>query len=110
MEVLPRKSTETVVVRVVREDEVTWMTPILEYLRNGTCPSDKSQARKLRLKAARYVVQDGILYKRGYLQSLLRCIGPKQGEYVLKEMHEGSYGAHVGSRMLAKKVLLWGYY
>ncbi|XP_015889412.3 uncharacterized protein LOC107424188 [Ziziphus jujuba] len=31
-------------------DEESWMTPIIEYINNGIQPSDKSEARKLRIK------------------------------------------------------------
>lgn len=86
------------------------MTPIWDYLSSGILPTDKNEARKLQMKAPKYVIQDGVMYKRAYLQPLLRCVGPQQGEYILREMHEGSCGAHMGSRMLAKKVLRWGYY
>ncbi|XP_074352595.1 uncharacterized protein LOC141691735 [Apium graveolens] len=50
----------------------TWMTPILAYIRKGTLPEDKFMARRLRYQAARYVIYDEVLYKRGFNQPLLR--------------------------------------
>ncbi|GKB53519.1 reverse transcriptase domain-containing protein [Tanacetum coccineum] len=39
------------VTTVVEEDGLTWMTPIIEYLKEETLPVDKKEARKLRIKA-----------------------------------------------------------
>ena len=44
----------------------TWITPILDYLREGTLPEDRAEARKLKYRAARYVNYEGALYKRGF--------------------------------------------
>ena len=58
------------------EDEVvdTWMTPILKFIQNGHLPEGVKKARSLRYRAARFVIYDGILYKRGFNQPLLKCI------------------------------------
>ncbi|XP_074346553.1 uncharacterized protein LOC141685345 [Apium graveolens] len=63
-------------VETMRVDEApkeTWMTPILAYIRKGTLPEDKFMARRLRYQAARYVIYDEVLYKRGFNQPLLRA-------------------------------------
>ncbi|XP_074323019.1 uncharacterized protein LOC141659968 [Apium graveolens] len=62
-------------VETMRVDEApkkTWMTPILAYIRKGLLPEDKFMARRLRYQAARYVIYDEVLYKRGFNQPLLR--------------------------------------
>ena len=48
------------------EGEENWMTPILLYLKDGRLPEDKDEARRLRIKAAKYVLIDEVLYKRGF--------------------------------------------
>ena len=40
----------------------TWMTSIIQYLKDGYLSEDKKQARLLRLKAARYALYDEQLY------------------------------------------------
>ena len=47
---------------------VTWMTSIMRYISEGFIPDDKSEACHLVLQATKYVLQDGILYRRAYLQ------------------------------------------
>ncbi|GJY27888.1 reverse transcriptase domain-containing protein [Tanacetum coccineum] len=39
------------VAKVVEEDGPTWMTPLMEYLKDGTLPDDRKEARKLHIKA-----------------------------------------------------------
>ena len=43
-----------------------WMTPIVSYLKDGRLPEAKDEARKLRVRLARYVLMDEVLYKRGF--------------------------------------------
>ncbi|XP_074342683.1 uncharacterized protein LOC141680323 [Apium graveolens] len=57
----------------------SWMTPIHNYIQTGAVPEDKLQARRLRYQAAKYVEYDGVLYKRGFNQPLLRCVDMKEG-------------------------------
>ncbi|MBK5591080.1 hypothetical protein JJ728_23320, partial [Salmonella enterica subsp. enterica serovar Typhi] len=50
------------------------------------------------------------LYKKGFLMPLLKCLGPGEAEAVLREIHEGDCGSHIGARNLAKKVIGAGFY
>lgn len=40
------------------------MTLIVSYLKDGKLPEGKDEARKLRVRAARYVLMDEVLYKK----------------------------------------------
>ncbi|XP_074360316.1 uncharacterized protein LOC141700438 [Apium graveolens] len=82
-----------------------WMTPIHNYIQTGAVPENKLQARRLRYQAAKYVEYDGVLYKRGFNQPLLRCVDMEEGNYILREVHEGICGNHSGAGSLALKVL-----
>ena len=48
------------------EDQVgnSWISPISNYLRNGTLPEDRSEAKKVKARAARYTLINNILYMR----------------------------------------------
>nr|GEX34770.1 reverse transcriptase domain-containing protein [Tanacetum cinerariifolium] len=77
VEVLKDKSIkEKEVTIIVEKDEPTWMTPIVEYLKEGTLPNNRKDARKLRIKARQYELMEGILYRRSFLTPWLRCVGP----------------------------------
>ena len=58
------------------EGDENWMIPIVSYLKDGKLPEEKDEARKLKVKSARYVLIDEVLYKRGFSQPLLRCLAP----------------------------------
>ena len=61
----------------------SWMTPIIQYLKDGVLPEDKRKARLLRLKATRYTVYDDQLYKRGFSTLLLKYVDLEKGNYIL---------------------------
>ena len=92
------------------EGEENWMTPILLYLKDGRLSEDKDKARRLRIKAAKYVFIDEVLYKRGFSQPYLRCIALDKSNYVLREVYEGACGNHSEARALVHKVVHAGYY
>ncbi|GKV10869.1 hypothetical protein SLEP1_g22179 [Rubroshorea leprosula] len=91
-------------------DTPSWTDSIVSFLRDGIVPEDRQEAMKLRKKASRYTLVDGVLYKRSFSLPLLRCLSPYEVEYALREVHEGVCGSHVGARTLAHKVLRQGYY
>ena len=86
------------------------MAPIVSYLKDRKLSERKDEARKLKPRAARYVLMDKVLYKRGFSQPYLRCLVPDEANYVLREVHEGACGNHSGARSLIHKVVRAGYY
>ncbi|XP_071920768.1 uncharacterized protein [Coffea arabica] len=88
----------------------SWMDPIVRYLASGELPPSRAEARRVLLRSRGYELSNGVLYKKSYLRPWLRCITPEEGNYILRELHEGICGNHVGPRILAKKGMLSGYY
>ena len=86
------------------------MDPIWDYLMEGLLPKDPNEASKLRLRSARFTIHRGTLYKRGFFTPILKYIAREDANYVLREVHEGLCGNHIGARALAEKVLRQGYY
>nr|GEY10979.1 reverse transcriptase domain-containing protein [Tanacetum cinerariifolium] len=86
------------------------MTQLVEYLKEGVFPGDKKEARNLRLKARQYELMEGVLYRRSFLTPWLRCVGPLQANYVMREIHEGSCSMHAGPRSVVAKAVRLGYY
>nr|GEV79297.1 reverse transcriptase domain-containing protein [Tanacetum cinerariifolium] len=68
VEVLENKSIkEKEVAAVIEEDGPTWMTQLVDYLKEGVLLGDNKEARKLRLKARQYELMEGVLYRRSFL-------------------------------------------
>ena len=90
--------------------ELSWMDPIWDYLVDGKLPSDLKEASKLRARSARFMVHRGTLYKRGFSAPLIKCVGKEDANYILREVHEGICGNHIGAWTLVGKILRQGYY
>ncbi|GJZ28306.1 reverse transcriptase domain-containing protein [Tanacetum coccineum] len=91
VEILKNKSiSEMEISTVIEEQDPTWMTPIVEFISKGTLPHEQKDARRIRRTAQRFELRDGVLYRRSFLQPWLRCVGPIQADYVLREIHAGS--------------------
>ncbi|GFY90877.1 hypothetical protein Acr_07g0010730 [Actinidia rufa] len=76
----------------------------------GILPKDKLQARRLQYRSTRFCIFKGRLYKRSFSGPLLRCLRPKEAEYVLREIHEGICRNHFEARSLAKKTIRQGHF
>ena len=87
------------------ESEPSWIDPIWDYIIDGRLPDDPKEAAKIRTRSARFTNRKGSLYKLGFFPPILKCITGKDTKYVLREVHEGICGNHIGARALAGKVL-----
>ena len=77
--------------------EDNWTTPLVSYLNNGVLPDEKETTRKLKVEAMRFVLIKDVLYKRGFSCLYLRCLGPEEADFIMREVHRGIYGNHSGS-------------
>ncbi|GJY71253.1 reverse transcriptase domain-containing protein [Tanacetum coccineum] len=111
VEILKNKSiSEMEISTVIEEQDPTWMTPIIEFISKGTLPHEQKDARRIRRTAQRFELRNGVLYRRSFLQPWLRCVGPIQADYVLREIHAGSCSMHSGPRSVVARALRSGYY
>ena len=90
--------------------EPSLMDPIWDYLVDEILPSNPKEASKLRTRLVRFTVHRGTLYKRAFSIPILKCVGKEDANYVLREVHEGICGNHIGVRSLKVKTLRQGYY
>ncbi|XP_073290537.1 uncharacterized protein [Primulina huaijiensis] len=94
-------------VNMLEED---WRYEVQQYLCHGKLPAEPKRAREVKRRALRFSLLDGILYKRSFSRPLLKCLGPEEADYVLREIHEGCCGNHLGSIALARKALMAGFF
>jgi hypothetical protein len=62
------------------------------------------------MKARRFTIVNGALYRRGFTLPLLKYISPEEGNYIIWQIHEGICRSHSGARILAHKVVKAGFY
>ena len=87
-----------------------WMTPIISFLQDGHLPQDIEEARKVRKRAARFMILNDTLYKRDFSMPYLKCVDEKEAKYILKEIHEGVCRDHASPRSLVSKVIKTSYF
>jgi ribonuclease HI len=92
------------------KDGTSWMTPLYMYLAHGHLPQEKKEAELVQRKASSYCLLYDKLYKRGVSIPLLKCVDQEDVDYILREVHEGINGQHLGGRSLARKALRAGYF
>ncbi|XP_074327442.1 uncharacterized protein LOC141665358 [Apium graveolens] len=73
-----------------------WIDPIKTHLMTGWLLDDAQEARKLSIRALRYSLIKGLMYKRSCVIPYLKCLRPLEAEEALKEAHEGICGQHLG--------------
>nr|KYP36968.1 Retrovirus-related Pol polyprotein from transposon opus [Cajanus cajan] len=109
-ETLHSPSLDDKVVNVSDNEDLGWMTGIWGYLKEGTLPEDKDEARKIRMRSAKFIIIGDELFKRGISSPLLKFLTVSQAAYVIREIHQGICGMHSGACSMATRVLRAGYY
>jgi hypothetical protein len=61
-------------------------------------------------KARSYKIINGELYKLGVVAPYLKCVDSPTGTQLLKEIHNGHCGIHLGSRALVSKAFRQGFF
>ena len=80
------------------------------FLEEDILLKDKLEADKVRRNAPRFwLFEDKKLYKRFFSKPYLLCIHPEASELLLKELHKGICGSHMGGRSLSHRALTQGY-
>lgn len=112
IEYLPKLSTEAEEGKAINmaSSEPEWTSQIIKYLKNGELPKNKDEARKVKIRASRYLFLSDTLYKRSLTLPLLKCLSEEKTDYVLQEIHEGICGNHSGGWAMAHEVIKAEYY
>lgn len=79
---------------------IDWQVPLYRYLTSNELPNDPQETRELKIRAARFTIISGVLYKQAYTVPFLKCLGPQEAEYTLVETNSGVCGEHLGARAL----------
>ena len=68
------------------------MTLIVCFLQDRYLPQDTEEAKRVRKRAARFVILNDTMYKRGFSMPYLKCVDEEEAKYILEEIHEGVSG------------------
>ena len=68
------------------------------------------EVKKVRKRAARFMILNCNLHKRGFSMPYLKCVDEEEAKYILEEIHQGICGDHTGPRLLVNKAIRTGYF
>ena len=93
-------------------EELPWYHDIKVFLESSSLPSGTSvvDRKTLMCLASKYVLGAGHLYRKSYNQMLLRCVDRKEADALMLQVHAGTCGSHMNGVILAKTIILQGYF
>ncbi|RVW53505.1 Retrovirus-related Pol polyprotein from transposon 297 [Vitis vinifera] len=94
------------------DDGLPWYHDIYHLLRLDVYPeaATAKDKRALRQLATRFVICGETLYRRSPDGMLLLCLDRASADRVMREVHAGVCGPHMGGHMLARKIMRTGYF
>jgi hypothetical protein len=87
-----------------------WRTEIISFLQGNCFSDDEVYNKRMEARTRPYAIIEGELYKRRVCSPLLKCLSRTEGIELMKEIHAGFCGSHIGSRPLLGKVFKQGFY
>ena len=75
------------IIAIDHQAEPSWMSPISQYLKNGALPKNQAKATKVRARAARYSMINGVMYRQSFSSRYLRCIPRGEAERIIEKVH-----------------------
>jgi hypothetical protein len=80
-----------------------WRTEIISFLQGNCLSDDEAYNKRMEARTRPYVIIEGELYKYGVCSPLLKCLFRAEGIELMKKIHAGLCGSHIGSRPLMGK-------
>jgi ribonuclease HI len=87
-----------------------WRTEIISFLQGNCLSDDEVYNKRMEARTRPYAIIEGELYEHGVCSPLLKCLSKTEGIELMKEIHAGLCGSHIGSRPLLGKVFRQGFY
>jgi hypothetical protein len=87
-----------------------WTTEIVSFLQGNFLLDDEGYNKRMEARIRAYVIIEGELYKHGVFSPFLKCLSRTKGQELMKEIHAGLCGAHIGSWPLLGNVFGQGFY
>jgi hypothetical protein len=67
---------------------------------NPGVTDDEVYTKRMQARKRPYVTIEGKLFKQGVCSPLPKCLSRAEGQELMREIHSGICGAHIGSRPL----------
>jgi ribonuclease HI len=96
--------------RAVLAISPVYRTEIISFLQGNCLSDDEPYNKRMEARTRPYVIIEGELYKHGVCSPFLKCLSRDEVIELIKEIHAGLCGSHIGSRPLLGKVFRQGFY
>jgi hypothetical protein len=70
------------------------MSPIKVYLDNQPISDDNTEIERIACKSRMYHLIDGVLYRQGGNDMMMKCISKDEANQLLQDIHSGVCGTH----------------
>ncbi|XP_056691841.1 uncharacterized protein [Spinacia oleracea] len=87
-----------------------WHDPYIHWLKHYTIAPEVTHDRSFRMRASRFILIHGVLFRKSVTGPYLRCLDHDEIELKLRNIHGGECGNHSGGQSLAHKTLTMGYF
>ena len=87
-----------------------WTIPYLAYMTRGELREDETLARQITRRSKSMTIVNGELHRCNVRGVFQRCVSPKEGREILREIHEGDCGHHACTKSLVAKTFRHGFY
>ncbi|XP_051206434.1 uncharacterized protein [Lolium perenne] len=91
-------------------DAGDWTEPYISYLERQVLPMDETETRTLVRCCKSFTIINNKLYKRSISGIFQRCVTADEGRKILRDIHAGDCGHHVGARSIVAKAFRHGFY
>jgi ribonuclease HI len=101
---------ERAVLTILPVHSEDWRTENVSFLQGNYPSNDEVYIKIMQARTRPYMIIEGDLCKQGVCSPLLKYLSRAEGQELMKEIHAGVCGAHIGSRPLLGKVFRQGFY
>jgi hypothetical protein len=95
---------------VEQQPEIDWMSPIKAYLDNQPILDDNAKIECITRKSRMYHIIDGVLYRQGANDMMMKCISKDEASQLFRDIHSGVYGAYSSWHSIVGKAFRDGFY
>jgi hypothetical protein len=95
---------DRVVLTILHVHSEDWRAEIVSFLQGNYPSDDEAYIKRMHARTRPYMIIEGELFKQGVCSPLLKCLSRAKGQELMKEIHLGICGTHIGSRTLLGKV------
>ncbi|KAI3732604.1 hypothetical protein L1987_63810 [Smallanthus sonchifolius] len=83
-------------IRDLESSQRSWIPPVIKYLQDGEFQKDEKNHRAFPMRISRFIILDGVLYRKSIASPYLKCLKDPEAFEVLKDIHEGDCENHTG--------------